>query len=144
MSLKQLSFNEEARRDDSKRDSVELPINGEVYYAYRPSTNSLGLFYSSQGSRGISEKLKGIEDFLQKNLEPEAFNLVMKGVRDDAINYEVLLELTMDIIEEFAENPTTSSPVSSPSQNRAGRRSTASARPKARTRVSSNSRVSAD
>lgn len=144
MALKQLSFDKEGKRDDSKRDSVEFPINNEIYYAYRPTTNSIALFYASQGTKSIAQKLAGADTFLAQNLEPAAYTLVMNGIEKDVIPFDVLIELVLEIISEFAENPTTSSTASSDSPRSSGRGSTGNSRRPASTRVSSPRRVSAD
>lgn len=144
MSLKNLSFDREVRRDDSQRDSVEFPINGEVYYAYRPSTNSIGLFFASQGTKNVAEKLAGGLRFLEQNLEPSAYNILINAVEADALPFEIVIELVMEIIEEFSKNPSTSSTDSSSSRRNSGRPSTGNSRRPASTRVTSPRRASAD
>ena len=141
--MKEMRFDTERERDVD-RDQIELPINGDVYYAYRPSTNSIALFFASAGKQNVAVALAGVEEFLQRNLEPEAYSLIMKAVRDDALQFEELLDLARAIIAEFGENPRGSSAGSSSSRARTGTSSTATARPRASTRQVSRPPVSAD
>jgi hypothetical protein len=143
MSLKALSFDKEKQRDDTKRDNIEFPINGEIYYAYKPSTNSIGLFFAAQGTKNVAHKLAGAITFLEENLEPAAHALIMRGVANDAIDLDIIIELVLEIIEEFSKNPTTSSTASTASRRGSGRESTANSRRPASTRVSSTPRASA-
>lgn len=140
--MKELRFATERPKGPDGRDTAELPINGEMYEAYRPSTNSLAFFYAAIGRRSLAAGLNGVIDFLQKNVEPAAFAIIMRGVDSDALELEDLIGLCNEIIEEFAENPTGSSADSSKSRASTGARSTASSRRPASTRASSPSRGS--
>lgn len=143
--MKDLNFATDRKKGGvDKRDTIELPINGEIYFAYRPTTNSIAIFYSSVGKKNVAIQLSGIEQFLERCLEPEAFALIMKAVENDTLEYGALVELAQEIIEEFAENPTTPSAASSGSRASTGASSTANSRRPASTRASSRSRVSAE
>lgn len=142
--MKELRFTTERPKGPDGRDTVEIPINGEVYFAYRPSTNSIALFYSSLGSGKTSVVLNAIEKFLKRNLEPEAYALIMAGIENDSLEYEAMLELVNDLISEFSENPTTPSKGSTSSRAGTGTKSTANSRPRASTRDSSRRSVSSD
>jgi hypothetical protein len=140
--MKELSFSTERPKGPDNRDQVELPINGDVYFAYRPSTNSIATFYAAQGKRSVAVKLAAVDTFLEKNLEPEAYALITRAMEIDALEYEDLIDLVLAIIEEFAENPPTSSSGSSRSPRATGAASTASSRRPASTRATSRSRAS--
>jgi hypothetical protein len=142
--MKEMRFATERTKDKDGRDTVELPINGEAYLAYRPSTNIIALFYAAQGKKNVATALAGILDFLQRTLEPEAYAIILKAVEEDALEFGELIELAHDIIAEFAENPTGSSADSSSSRASTGGASTASLRRPASTRVPSRSRASSD
>lgn len=141
--MKEMRFETERVRD-LDRDQIELPINGVVYYAYRPSTNAIALFFASAGKQSVAIALAGVEEFLQRVLEPEAYTIIMKAVREDALEFEELLELAKEIIAEFGENPRGSSAGSSSSRANTGTSSTATSRPRATIRQASRPPVSAD
>jgi hypothetical protein len=94
--------------------------------------------------QNVAIALAGVEEFLQKVLEPEAYTIIMKAVREDALDFEELLELAKEIIAEFGENPRGSSAGSSTSRASTGTSSTATSRPRATTRQVSRQPVSAD
>jgi len=140
--MKEIRFESNRPIGPDGRDTVELPINGDIYFAYRPSTNSIALFYAAQGKKNIASALSGVLEFLEKNLEPEAYALIFKAVRDDMLDFAELLQLSTEIIVEFAENPPTSSAGSSSSRANTGSRSTGNSQRPASRRVSSPSRAS--
>ena len=140
--MKDLRFETERKRDDD-RDTVELRLNGDVYFAYRPTTNQIALFYASSGKRNLAVALAAVQTFLESTLEPEAFDLLMRAVENDTLEYEALLDLSKDIIGEFSENPPTSSAGSSTSRARTGTQSTGNSRRPAATRASTRRPASA-
>lgn len=140
--MKEIRFDAERPRDED-RDQIVLPINGDDYYAYRPSTNAIALFFASSGKNNAAVALNGVLEFLEKVLEDEAYALIMGAVRNDALDFSELLELSREIIKEFGENPPTSSAGSSRSRATNGTSSTATSRRPAPTRRASAPRASA-
>lgn len=141
--MKEIKFSEPKQlvRDPDTDDVVEVPINGETYFAYRPTNNQIALVMAA-ADKNPSAALAGIERFLESCLEPEAWRLIRDAVRADILDYSALTELMRDIIKEFAENPTSSSADSSPSPVNGGRASTANSPRPASTRATSRSRAS--
>lgn len=132
-----------AKKDITTEDTVEVPLNGDIYFAYRPSTNMIAEFYVAFGSENVSITLAGVKKFLQKVLEPEAWHLLQTGVNNDSLDWGELAKLAKDIIAEFSANPPTPSSGSTSSRAATGNASTASSRRPASTRATSTRRASA-
>lgn len=134
--MKELRFDTERPRDED-RDQIELPINGEIYFAYRPSTNAIALFYASAGKNNTAVALAGVLEFLEKVLEAEAYALIMRAVTNDALDFSEIVGLSREVIREFGENPPSSSAASSRSRASTGTSSTGTSRRPAPTRRAS-------
>lgn len=117
------------------------PIDGEMYKAFEYTKNELALFYAAMSSGSIGVSINGATDFLKAVLEPSAYNLVIRGVKNNAIEVEDLIELAQEIISEFSENPTGSPSESSASAKPTGKPSTGSAPQRGSTRASSRRRA---
>lgn len=143
--MREISFSK-TKKDipQEERDNIEAPINGEIYLAYRPTTNEIALFMASLGKNNAAVSFAGVEDFIAIVFEPEAVDLLMQAVRDNVLDFLELANICKDVIREFAENPTTPSGDSSTSRGRTGTSSTATSRPKASTRATSTRRASAE
>lgn len=142
--MQEIKFAKERPTGADGRDTIEVPIDGKIYFAYRPTTNSIALFYSSIGRNKMSSALVGVENFLKKNVEPECFTLLMEAVEKDQLEYEDLMTLVQEIIQEFSENPTSPSKESTSSRAGTGTKSTVNSRRPASTRDSSRRSVSSD
>lgn len=141
--MKEIKFTEKkpVTRNPDDEDVVEVPINGDIYFAFRPSNNQIAVVIASS-DKGPAAALAGIERFLESCLEPEAWGILQRAVRADQIDFSVLTDLMQGIIKEFGENPTSSSTDSSSSPANGGRVSTANSPRPASTRATSRSRAS--
>lgn len=131
-------------------DVVEVPINGTMYYARRPSTAQavlLNAALTGVGGDRLSAIFRLIEGLLGEEALTEVQNLVWSRRLDlgDLVGGSEqnpdggLLDL---IFAEFAGRPTEPSTASSPSQRNGGRRSTARTPGKGSTRSTSPSTAS--
>lgn len=147
-----LEFNvaAEAAEVAEDEDIVEVPINGKVFQARRPTVAMGALLNANLNSTG-PDRLTVVFRLVEGFMGPEAREEIEALIWDRKIDYGDLIGgseqnpeggLIDRLFEAFAERPTTPSTGSSPSQAAGGRRSTGRSPGKGSTRSPSPSTAS--
>jgi hypothetical protein len=135
-----------AARQEEPDAPLAFTLDDEDYAIYPPKDGQLALVMASMSD--YADDGEGVSTFINTFfalLEEDTRHALRRRLmdREDTFGVEQMMEILMWAVEEVADRPTKSSPVSTPSRPTNGQRSTAGARRTGSTRSGSRSPVSA-